>query len=112
MAELIQDKLYRVSIGSERNFKFIHAKDKEDLIRFLASNYPNRSDIYGAKEILPDGSIQTTALVTDPMFNKLYGREDASKKPLSETLEDVQTRAAQQHTDNKGAAKEAPLERS
>ncbi len=77
MAELIQDKLYQVAIGSRWKFSFIHAKNEEDLIRFLAEHYPNRSDIYGATEFLTDGTSHPAKIISHPLFETLYAQREA-----------------------------------
>jgi len=80
MAEQIPDRLYQVAIGGRWNFTFIHAKDEEDLIRFLAENHPTRSEIFGANEILRDGTTRTAKIISHPLFEKLYARNETTDK--------------------------------
>ena len=80
MAEKITDRLYQVAIGGRWKFTFIHAQDEEDLIRYLAENHPTRSDIFGANEILKDGTTRTAKIISHPLFQKLYGENEKTGK--------------------------------
>ena len=82
MAEIIKDKLYQVAIGNRWNYTFVHAKDDEELIRFLVENYPNKRDLYGATEFHKDGTSRTVKLISNPLFDELYAQKAEESSPL------------------------------
>ena len=82
MAEIIKDKLYQVAISNKWDYIFIHAKDDEDLIRFLAENYPDKTELYGASEFRKDGTSRTVKLISHPLFDELYAQKEKESPQL------------------------------
>jgi len=99
MAFTIPDHLYRVALNSERHFIYISAKNRNELIDYLANEISQKGDVFSVKEVGSDGALTTVTVLTDPRYQALINNsqaEEPHKQPLSNIIEEAESKARNQ----------------